>query len=132
MSRRTLFAALVGFAALGTASAAPAQTTAPAAPAAAAPAPLTAEERARYLGSYQVEMDGAVDSLIIVEENGNLIAQPPGMSRPSQLNRVNGDVFEPVVAPGATFTFTVAEGKVTGFVLEMPNGMRLEGTKKQQ
>lgn len=130
-SRRTLFAALFGFAALAGAGSASAQTTPAPAPAAPAPAPLTAEERARYIGNYDVELDGNRDVLVIYEENGNLIAQPPGMSRPSQLNRKEGHVFEPVVAPGATFTFKVdAQGKVTGFALVMPDGMQLEGTRQ--
>jgi hypothetical protein len=130
-SRRTLFAALLGFGALSAAGAASAQA-APATPAAPAPAPapLTAEERARYVGSYEVSMGDNTDLLVVYEENGNLFAQPPGMSRPSQLNRKSGDVFEPAVAPGATFTFSVADGKVTGFVLAMPDGMRLEGIRK--
>ena len=77
--------------------------------------PVAAEERARFVGTYQLTRpDGTRQEVRVTEENGQLMLQV-GTQRPARMMSQGGLLFS---APGAgRVAFEVAEGKVTGFVL---------------
>ena len=91
----------------------PAPSAAPApAPAAAAEVPLSAAERARYVGSY--ELGSQVPLRVrILEQDGRLFGQAAGQDAMPLLH-VGDHTFE---SPNSRVVFTVEGGRATGFTL---------------
>jgi len=89
--------------------------------------PLTADDRARYVGDYAVTRpNGTKSSFKVFEENGQLMAQPEGPRAAKMMSQGNG-VF--VVQGAGRVAFDVANGKATGF--QLGGGSRaLEGVRK--
>ena len=89
--------------------------------------PLTADERARYVGEYKLTRpDGSRSSFKVFEENGQLMAQPEGQ-RAVKLMSQGNNVF---IAQGAgRIAFDVTNGRATGF--QFGAGARaVEGVRK--
>ncbi len=97
-------------------------------PAPARDLPLSADERARYVGTYALALpNGARLPIRIFEEDGQLMAQAQGQGAFRLL--AQGDhVFAPSFDPSARLTFTVAEGRATRLAL-VQNGVRSEGDR---
>lgn len=88
-------------------------------PAASPPGPpkdvaLGAEERARYVGTYELTRpDGSKVPVKVYEENGQLMAQPEGQ-RAARLMNQGGNTF--IAQGGGRIMFDVVNGKAVGFV----------------
>jgi CubicO group peptidase (beta-lactamase class C family) len=80
-------------------------------------APLSAAERARYVGEYAVRWaDGTTRTARVFEENGELRVQLQGQP-PIRLLSQGNDVFLPE-RPGPTVRFTVRDGKAATILLD--------------
>ena len=78
--------------------------------------PLTAEERARYVGDYdQTRPDGSRRRIRIVEENGSLMFRIDS-TRSARLMSQGGNTFVVAQPVGGRIIVDVIDGRVTGFV----------------
>jgi len=78
--------------------------------------PLTAEERARYVGTYdQTRPDGTKRRIRILEENGQLMFRVDS-ARVGRLLSQGSHVFAIAAPIGGRITFDVVNGAATGFV----------------
>ena len=88
---------------------------------------ISVQERARYVGSYELTRpDGSKNGVRVFEENGQLSFQPDGQ-RVGKMMSQGGDVF--VVQGAGRITFDVASGRATGFVMGA-GGRPLEATRR--
>jgi CubicO group peptidase (beta-lactamase class C family) len=88
---------------------------------------MSADERARYVGSYELTRpDGSRNAVRVVEENGQLMFQPDGQ-RPARMVSQGGNLF--LVQGAGRVTFDVINGRATGFVIG-GGGRPLEGVRK--
>jgi hypothetical protein len=87
----------------------------------------TAEERAKYVGTYSmVQPDGTRRTVRVAEENGALVLQPEGQ-RPMRLVRYGDNTFG-IAGQGGRILFDMSGDKVTGFQID--RGARpLEATR---
>jgi CubicO group peptidase (beta-lactamase class C family) len=88
----------------------------------------TAEERAKYVGSYSmVQPDGTRRTVRVAEENGALVLQPEGQ-RAMRLVRHGENTFGIAGQASGRVLFDVSGGKATGFQID--RGARpLEATR---
>jgi D-alanyl-D-alanine carboxypeptidase len=78
--------------------------------------PLTAEERARYVGTYdQTRPDGTRRRIRVVEENGALMFRLDS-TRVARLLSQGSNVFAIAPPMGGRIAFDVVNGRATGFV----------------
>ena len=78
--------------------------------------PLTAEERARYVGEYdQTRPDGTRRRVRVVEENGSLMFRIDS-TRAARLLSQGSNVFAIAPPIGGRIAFDVVNGRATGFV----------------
>lgn len=88
--------------------------------------PLTAEERAQYVGSYDL---GPIQ-IRVFEDGERLVVQPSGQTAARLLFQGDG-VFRANVAGEVRFEFSVANGRATGLTLyqggQQLDGPRIEG-----
>ena len=89
--------------------------------------PLTADDRARYVGEYLVTRpNGTKSTFKVFEENSQLMAQPEGQRAAKMMSQGN-DVF--IVQGAGRVAFDVTGGKATGF--QLGGGSRaLEGVRR--
>jgi len=107
-------------AALLTPFAATADAQQAAAPAAAAPVALTAEQRAQYVGIYEAPTDNGPLRIHIYEEGERLMGRPDG-DDPSALVPAGEHRFRPEMANDAVVTFTIENGRATRFAIVFPD-----------
>ena len=82
---------------------------------------LDSTQRARYVGTYSLQLpDASRVPARVMEENGQLVLESRGQR--SQLVAVAPNVFAVRGQPGARVLFTVENGRVTEFLLDQ--GMR--------
>ena len=78
--------------------------------------PLSAEERARYVGEYdQTRPDGTRRRIRVFEENGSLMMQVDP-TRSARLLNQGSNVFAIAPPVGGRIAFDVVSGRATGFV----------------
>lgn len=78
--------------------------------------PVTAEDAARYEGTYAWTVNGAPREMRVHGENGTLMAHPAG-GRPFALRSQGAHEFVPAVDDDLRVVFTVQDGRATGFAL---------------
>ena len=89
---------------------------------------LSAAERARYVGHYELAMPDGTTLAVDVRDGGNgLTVSPAGQSR-QPLIPYGNHVFGVAVDPSIRFTFAVTGDRATGFTL-LQNGGRLPATR---
>lgn len=106
---------------LGAATAASAQTAPPPAPSAEATVTLTAEERARYVGVYEVETPEGTMAIHIFEEGDQLMGRPENEDEPSVLTPLGEHRFRPVMAREALIRFSVEDDQAINFSIAFPD-----------
>jgi CubicO group peptidase (beta-lactamase class C family) len=88
---------------------------------------LPAGGASRYVGRYELRAEPGQPAMLlrVFEEEGQLAGQIR-QNTPSRLEYLGDDRFRPVESPEFTVTFTVANGRATGLVMEAP-GVRMTG-----
>jgi hypothetical protein len=94
---------------------------APADPSAAAVAPLTQAERARYVGVYDAETPDGVMPIHIYEEGERLMGRPEHEDEPSPLTYLGEHRFVPDLMQEAILTFTIEGDRATRFTIAFPD-----------
>ncbi|HEX6926843.1 MAG TPA: hypothetical protein VF167_15580 [Longimicrobiaceae bacterium] len=82
---------------------------------------LTAEERARYVGTYEVETSDGLMAIHVYEEGDGLMARPEHEEEPSPLIPLGEHRFRPVLADQAVITFAVENDRATSFTIVFPD-----------
>lgn len=91
--------------------------------------PLTAADRARYVGRYLLGMGGRTLPLEVREQGDGLVVHPEGQpARP--VIQVEPHVFVIEDDPAIRFTFTVVDGRATQVLLEQ-GGARIPGPRAE-
>lgn len=120
LSRRLLPTVLGTALMVGAAGAASAQE----APPAAAPeqtVTLTAEERARYVGIYDMETPEGAMSIRVYEEGDALLGMPEHEDEPSVLTPLGDHRFRPVLLRDAVLRFVVENDRAISFAIDFPD-----------
>lgn len=82
---------------------------------------LTAQERARYVGTYEVETSDGLMAIHVYEEGDRLMARPEHEEEPSALIPLGEHRFRPVLADQAVITFAVENDRATSFTIVFPD-----------
>lgn len=90
--------------------------------------PLTAEEMARYEGTYTLQLGPQTMDLRVFAQDGKLMAQATGQSA-FPLRNQGGHVFIPTFSDEARLVFNVENGRATGVTLHQ-DGREAAGTRK--
>lgn len=105
---------------LGAAGAASAQEPAPAA-ATEQTVTLTAPERARYVGVYDMETPEGKMSIRVYEEGDALLGMPEHEDEPSVLTPLGDHRFRPVLMQEAVLRFVVENDRAISFAIDFPD-----------
>jgi hypothetical protein len=112
-----------------------AQAQTPAAPPAASAAgaardlPLTAAQRASYVGAYRVALpQGGTGTVRVLEEGGVLRLHASDEGRAVRLLHQGAHVFQAEGVPGFVLTFAVDQGRATRFRVQKEDGT-IDGTR---
>jgi D-alanyl-D-alanine-carboxypeptidase/D-alanyl-D-alanine-endopeptidase len=89
--------------------------------------PLSAEEMARYEGTYPLRMGERTLELRVYAEDGKLMAQPAGQ-RSTRLRAQGGHVFIPDVDDEILLSFTVQDGRAVSATLRQ-SGREITGQR---
>lgn len=84
-------------------------------------ATLSAEERALYIGTYEVETPDGPMAIRIYEDGDRLMGLPEDEDEPSALVPLGDHRFEPVLAEGAVMTFVVENDRAVNFTITFPD-----------
>lgn len=117
LSRPLLALSLV----FGAASVASAQDASAPAPTAEATVTLTADERAVYVGVYEVTTPEGTLAIHIFEEGEQLMGRPENEDEPSPLTPLGEHRFRPVMAQEALLRFTVENDRAINFAIDFPD-----------
>jgi D-alanyl-D-alanine carboxypeptidase len=90
--------------------------------------PITADEIARYEGTYTLQAGGRTLDVRVFGQDGRLHAQPEGQDATRLLNQ-GSHVFIAEADNKIRFVFTVQDGRVQGVTLHQ-NGREFPGTRK--
>jgi D-alanyl-D-alanine carboxypeptidase len=93
----------------------------------ATPATLTAADRARYVGAYEVVVPNGRIVIRIVEKDGRLMAEPEGQAA-SALVAQGDHVFVPEADSAIRIAFTVEGERATKLAITQ-NGRTMEGVR---
>ncbi len=103
---------LVGAAGVTTAQQAPAPATAE------QTVTLTAGERERYVGVYELETPEGVMAINVFVDGENLMGQPQSADDPSILTPLGEHRFRPVLEPAAIIRFTLENDRAINMAIE--------------
>jgi len=82
---------------------------------------LTAADRARYVGAYELETPDGMMVIRIFEQGEALMGQPEHEDEPSVLTPLGDPRFRPVLMSEAVLRFTVENDRATAFAIDFPD-----------